>query len=536
MPRSKLDPSIIVVVFGLLLFNACSPAFSHQDAPRMRSWDTVMDRNMVRVAESGNALSRYESALEPAQLVELRHVVRGDLGSNSARMVASPSREAETIAEVPAGADVKWLNSCRIEVIVTRTVRYCQFRWKNQSGWLKYDSVGIEGNTATQPKSELVTLSECQRHPYSSRLYFACFVALQAQEKPETCQGSLGSAALCIFGMEPHPCENPRMSQNAVSACKVEFFEFGTDWLKRAHNHSFQSQEQYKRAVAVLENRRYVEEPKKTFPRDRSTDSADEVEKRNFFERTPGTQKEKIDKWLAHLMQKYKDTARKHARESLAIDSLPKWKGIRPGKPSDVSFSSSTPTQIFKMVSQSVYLVLAQDAVPSGNQNVVVQGSAVAVSSSHLLTNCHVILGLGDITVRDPLDGVTFKAIASRADPNSDRCLLEVDRTLRSVRAVRDARSLEVGERVFTIGNPKGLSLTLGEGLISGLREDSDIKVVQTSAPISEGSSGGALVDEQGALVGITTFQVRNGQNLNFAIAASEFWNETPVIQVLEDE
>jgi S1-C subfamily serine protease len=62
------------------------------------------------------------------------------------------------------------------------------------------------------------------------------------------------------------------------------------------------------------------------------------------------------------------------------------------------------------------------------------------------------------------------------------------------------------------------------EGLISGVREDGGVTLVQTSAPISPGSSGGALVDASGALVGITTFLLVDTQNLNFAISASAFW------------
>ncbi len=80
-----------------------------------------------------------------------------------------------------------------------------------------------------------------------------------------------------------------------------------------------------------------------------------------------------------------------------------------------------------------------------------------------------------------------------------------------------------MGERVYTIGAPIGLELTLGEGIISGLRSHKDRRLVQTSAPISGGSSGGGLFDAYGNLVGITTFLLREAQNLNFAIAAEDF-------------
>jgi S1-C subfamily serine protease len=60
--------------------------------------------------------------------------------------------------------------------------------------------------------------------------------------------------------------------------------------------------------------------------------------------------------------------------------------------------------------------------------------------------------------------------------------------------------------------------------LISGLRAKDDIALIQTTAPISPGSSGGGLFDERGNLVGITTFLLQGGQQLNFAVAAESFW------------
>ena len=90
---------------------------------------------------------------------------------------------------------------------------------------------------------------------------------------------------------------------------------------------------------------------------------------------------------------------------------------------------------------------------------------------------------------------------------------------------IRDFDSLAVGETVYTIGSPKGLERTLGQGLLSGLRKMDGLEYVQITAPVSEGSSGGGLFDDRGNLIGITTFTVRDSQNLNFAIAASEYWN-----------
>ncbi len=77
---------------------------------------------------------------------------------------------------------------------------------------------------------------------------------------------------------------------------------------------------------------------------------------------------------------------------------------------------------------------------------------------------------------------------------------------------------MKVGERAYAVGAPEGLELTLSEGLVSGLREVDDVRVIQTSAPISHGSSGGGLFDSEGRLIGVTTFFLKEGQNLNFAL------------------
>ena len=79
-------------------------------------------------------------------------------------------------------------------------------------------------------------------------------------------------------------------------------------------------------------------------------------------------------------------------------------------------------------------------------------------------------------------------------------------------------RDLRVGQRVYAIGAPQGLELTLSDGLISGLRDAAGAQIIQTSAAISPGSSGGGLFDDAGELIGVTTFQTKTGQNLIFAI------------------
>jgi S1-C subfamily serine protease len=104
--------------------------------------------------------------------------------------------------------------------------------------------------------------------------------------------------------------------------------------------------------------------------------------------------------------------------------------------------------------------------------------------------------------------------------------VLRTDAKLAKWVTVRPYDDIKVGERAITIGTPQGLELTAAEGIVSSKRLYNQTRVVQTSAPISQGSSGGGLFDARGHLLGITTFYFRGGQNLNFAVAAEEYAQE----------
>lgn len=80
---------------------------------------------------------------------------------------------------------------------------------------------------------------------------------------------------------------------------------------------------------------------------------------------------------------------------------------------------------------------------------------------------------------------------------------------------------VKVGDRVVAIGAPLGLENTVSEGIVSAIRENASSRIIQTTASISPGSSGGPLLNEYGKVIGLTTATVRDGQNLNFVIPSS---------------
>ncbi len=172
------------------------------------------------------------------------------------------------------------------------------------------------------------------------------------------------------------------------------------------------------------------------------------------------------------------------------------------------------PHEVFEKASGAVYIVKAEKSL----------GSAIAVGERDLLTNCHVVESATTVTLER--EGVRFPAAVVAANANADRCVLRIAATAQPLPnwvRVRPYADVKVGERVFTIGTPRGLELTLAEGIISSKRVKEGERLLQTSAPISRGSSGGGLFDAQGNLVGITTFMIRDAQNINFAIAAEEY-------------
>jgi hypothetical protein len=199
----------------------------------------------------------------------------------------------------------------------------------------------------------------------------------------------------------------------------------------------------------------------------------------------------------------------------------PAWKGPSIAPSSAQEGGALEGTELFKRLAPSVFQVIAKGSALTR------QGSAIAISTNELLTNCHVVAGAVKVTLQQ--DKAERVAKLTSADPATDRCVLGVEEpTLTPVGGVRSYESLQVGEALFTLGSPSGLELSLANGLLSGKREEDGRNYVQTTAPVSPGSSGGGLFDARGNLVGITTkINVgRTGLNqaLNFAIPADEFW------------
>jgi S1-C subfamily serine protease len=208
------------------------------------------------------------------------------------------------------------------------------------------------------------------------------------------------------------------------------------------------------------------------------------------------------------------------------VASLPLPSLVLSGLPSHIDRQPLSAADVFKKVERSVFVVYATPSLADAKARNITMGSAVAVAEHFLLTNCHVVKDRPVIRImREEMEAV---ATLVASDPKADRCLLKSEgKALPPIAGVRLFKDLTIGERVFAIGTPRGLDRTLTQGIVSGLRNIEGRNLVQTDAPISHGNSGGGLFDESGNLIGITTLTlaVQPGyQNLNFAVAASDYW------------
>ncbi len=213
------------------------------------------------------------------------------------------------------------------------------------------------------------------------------------------------------------------------------------------------------------------------------------------------------------------------AIEEAAVVRLPPPPTVLPRRPGGVASDTLSAEALYKKLERSVFVVGAARSVGDARARDILQGSAIAIAEHLLLTNCHVVEHRPLIVLMQ--DKVIFHAKLVAADAASDRCVLESEgAALVPVAGVRAFGDIAVGEHVFALGAPRALERTLTEGLVSGLRSAKGHNLIQTSAPLSPGSSGGGLFDERGNLLGITTLASLPGsQNLNFAIAASDYWD-----------
>jgi hypothetical protein len=172
-----------------------------------------------------------------------------------------------------------------------------------------------------------------------------------------------------------------------------------------------------------------------------------------------------------------------------------------------------TASDIYQNSKNGIAIVFAYDE----NGIPLSQGTGFFIESNKLVTNFHVIENSKSIRVK-LIDSEKFlkKSEVKLSSEKYDLAIVETE-IINNHLPLDTISEPKIGSKIFTIGNPRGLTGTISEGIISAKRKN-DYDLIQITAPISPGNSGGPLINEKGKVIGISTFTMKNSQNLNFAI------------------
>jgi Tfp pilus assembly protein PilF len=177
-------------------------------------------------------------------------------------------------------------------------------------------------------------------------------------------------------------------------------------------------------------------------------------------------------------------------------------------------------TKLVKSIQPAVATVIVYDV----NRNVANLGTGFFIDKAGtLVTNHHVLLGKFNAEIRTA-DGSTYPIKTVIAENQAtDLIKVRVDIPPEKVHWLPvGAEPPLVAQHVVVVGSPMGLEQSVSDGIVSSVREIPGLGTFyQMSAPISPGSSGSPVVNLQGKVVGVASFQFLQGQNLNFAIAGN---------------
>lgn len=174
--------------------------------------------------------------------------------------------------------------------------------------------------------------------------------------------------------------------------------------------------------------------------------------------------------------------------------------------------------EVAKKAFESTVLLVMED---SSGQPLQI-GSGFLVEPGVIATNMHVIEGASSGYAKFVQKKKKYDLLGIVASNDSrDLVLLKIASDLAPALSLANSEDLEIGQSVYAVGNPKGLEGTFSQGIISGIRILEKDTLLQITAPISPGSSGGPVLNERSEVVGISVATFKEGQNLNFAIPSN---------------
>ena len=183
-----------------------------------------------------------------------------------------------------------------------------------------------------------------------------------------------------------------------------------------------------------------------------------------------------------------------------------------------VAANAQTPQQIAQKALASTVLLVMEDT----NGQPLSLGSGFFVRNGQVATNLHVVKGasrgyakLISQKTKYNIEGITA------VDAERDLVILNIPVPGAQVISLGNSDTVQVGEPIYAVGNPRGLEGTFSQGIISSIRKVGTDKILQLTAPISPGSSGGPVLNDKGQVIGVSVATFRGGQNLNFAIPSN---------------
>lgn len=168
----------------------------------------------------------------------------------------------------------------------------------------------------------------------------------------------------------------------------------------------------------------------------------------------------------------------------------------------------------------------------NANSDVIGYGSGFFIAPGYIATNFHVIDGSSTIYARvvDKEKWMRVHTVLA-SDKLHDLAILKVSESDIPILNIVNSDEVEIGEKIYAVGNPKGfLEGTVSDGIISGIRGQGKYKIIQMTAPISPGSSGGPVLNTRAEVIGITAgdyssqdpkYKINRTQNLNVAIPSN---------------
>ncbi len=172
--------------------------------------------------------------------------------------------------------------------------------------------------------------------------------------------------------------------------------------------------------------------------------------------------------------------------------------------------SARTPAQIAELALPSVVLIQTPNMIGTG---------FVIWKDGRIATNLHVIRGAREakVILNDKREFTEIEVLAS--DPAHDLAIIRIPARDLVPLPLGDATAVKPGERVVAIGHPLGLGNTVSDGIVSAVRAiDPRVTLLQITAPIAQGSSGGPIFNEKAEVIAVATLYASEGQNVNFGV------------------